>query len=494
MKHRPDPSRRLAALVLLLLLPLGIALGGCRHEPAEPEVWYCPMHPTYVADRPGTCPICNMDLVRQERPESAAPAAAAPAAGERRILHYRNPMDPTITSPVPAKDSMGMDYVPVYADEATPGAAPGIAGRAAVELSDEGMRLAGVRTEAARTGALERSIRTVGRVLVDERRLHRATTKIGGWVERLEVDFEGRAVRKGQPMLSIYSPELVASQEEYLLAKANAARFLASSIPEVRRGGDDQVAAARRRLQLFDVPEAFLDELDRTRKARRTVALVAPASGYVVEKSVVEGMQVEPGMALYTVADLSRVWVEADFYESEASAVRVGTPARLSLPYDREVAVEARAAFVYPELDAEARTVRVRFDVDNPGLRFKPGMFVDVEAETSPAPGILVPDSAVIDSGTRQVVFVETAPGRFEPREVRVEARAAGSAQLAPGAVAAGDRVVVKANFLLDSESRLRAALSAMAPGGSAEEAPPADPHAGHGDDRSEPGDDGANP
>ena len=474
MTRIPVVGRRIAAWLLVIGIAAAMiaGLGGCSSEKGEPEVWYCPMHPTYVSDRPGACPICNMDLVKQEK--RAQPAAAA--SGERKILLYRHPMDPTITSPVPAKDSMGMDYVPVYDDEAGERAlGGGVADRAAVQLSEEGIRLAGIRTEPAESGGLRRSIRTVGRVAVDERRLRRATTKIAGWVEKLEVDFEGRYVRAGQPMLSIYSPELVASQEEYLLAMSNAARFLASSIPEVRRGGGDLLAASRRRLELYDVPESFLDELERTRRPRRTVELAAPASGYVVEKSVVEGMRVEPGMELYTVADLSRVWVEADFYESEASRVSVGTGARLSLPYDPGVSADARVAFVYPQLDAEARTVRVRFDVDNPGLRFKPGMFVDVEAEVAAAEGIVIDDSAVIDTGTRQVVFVEREPGRFEPREVRVVGRGDGRAQLAPGPVAAGERVVVKANFLLDSESRLRAALAAMAPGATA-----ADPHAAH--------------
>jgi multidrug efflux pump subunit AcrA (membrane-fusion protein) len=322
-------------------------------------------------------------------------------------------------------------------------------------------------------------VRTVGRVVVDERRLHRATTKIGGWVESLAVDFEGSFVERGRPMLEIYSPELVASQEEYLLAKANAARFLASSIPEVRRGGDDLIEAARRRLLLFDVPESRIDELDRTRKPRRTVELVAPATGHVVAKSVVAGMRVEPGQELYTVADLSRVWVEADFYESEAPLVGVGTEARLSLPYDRSVSVAARAAWVDPRLDAEARTLRVRFDVPNSGLRFKPGMFVDVEAEVDSEPGLIVPDSAVLDSGTRAVVFVETAEGRFEPREVEVLARFGGAVRLAPGVVTEGERVVVRANFLLDSESRLRAALAGM--DDPAARRDPTEPHAGGG-------------
>jgi len=466
-------------LALALVLPLVAACGG-HDDHAAAEVWYCPMHPTYVADRPGTCPICNMDLVLQEKTTAAAEQPAA--AGEREVLYYRNPMDPTVTSPVPAKDAMGMDYVPVYADEGTAaGAGAAAEGRAAVELTDEGLRLAGVRTEPATRERIRRTIRTVGRVVVDERRLHRAQTKIGGWVEELAVDFEGRFVRKGQPMLAIYSPELVATQEEYLAARANATRFRSSSIPEVRRGGDDLVLTARRRLELFDVPESFIERLERTAQPSRTVELVAPASGYVVDKEIVEGMRVEPGMPLFTVADLSRVWVEADFYESEARFLAIGQLATLRLAYDPTKTMAGKIDYVYPELNAETRTLRVRFDLANPGLELRPGMFVDVEQEIDLGEGTVVADSAVLDSGRRQIVFVETGAGRFEPRVVQVLWRGDGRAQLAEGGVSPGERVAVKANFLLDSESRLRGAMAAL--GGGASAAAPSDPHAGHGRD-----------
>ncbi|MCM2316876.1 MAG: efflux RND transporter periplasmic adaptor subunit, partial [Thermoanaerobaculia bacterium] len=399
----------------------------------------------------------------------------------REVLYYRNPMDPSVTSPVPTKDSMGMEYVPVYADESAGGPSVGGAteGRASVELADEDLRLAGVRTELATLERLSRTIRTVGRVVVDERRLHRAQTKVGGWVEKLFVDYEGRFVRRGQPMITIYSPELVATQQEYLAARANATRFRASSIPEVRRGGDDLVLTARRRLQLFDVPESFIERLERTAQPSRTVELVAPASGYVVEKEVVEGMRVEPGMQLFTVADLSRVWVEADFYESEARFLEVGQAATLRLAYDPTATMAAKIDYVYPELNVEARTLRVRFDLANPGLELRLGMFVDVEQEVDLGEGTVVADSAVLDSGLRQIVFVETGPGSFEPRVVRVLWRGDGRAQLAEGGVAPGERVAVKANFLLDSESRLRGAMAALR-GGSGTSA---GSHAGHGRD-----------
>ena len=478
-------GRALAVVLLVLVIPAVVSLASCSDpKSAGAELWYCPMHPTYTSDRPGSCPICNMDLVQQE----AATAEALPPGGEgSAILYYRSPMDPTVTSPVPAEDSMGMDFVPVYANEQEPpssrdGAA---AGWATVTLAEQGVRLAGVRTEPAVRETLLRSFRTVGRVVVDERRLHRAQTRVGGWVEKLYVDFEGRPVWKGQPMLAIYSPELLATQEEYLAARVRSFRFLASSIPEVRRGADDLILAARRRLELFDVPEKFIEQLERTGRPMRSLDLLAPATGFVVDKQVISGMRVEPGMELFTVADLTRIWVEADFYESEAAYAVPGSRARLTLPYDPTFEREVRIDYVYPRLNAEARTLRVRYVLDNRDLKLKPGMYVDVEVGVALPPGIVVADSAVIDTGLRQVLFVASGDGRFEPRVVHVLARANGRALLAEGPVEAGELVAVKANFLLDSESRLRAAIQAAAAGSGAAAAPPAAP--GHVHDEGRP-------
>lgn len=506
MSRRPVRPFRVVVVALVVLGAL-FAL-GCPSRTSG-AVYYCPMHPTYVADRPGSCPICNMDLVEKvpAATPAATPAAATwtcpmhpevvsatagicpkckmdlvrrepvpergtPSPGERHVLFYRNPMDPSVTSPVPAKDPMGMDYLPVWSDEVAGATSGGVAGHATVDADAAGLRLAGVRSEPARAERLTRSIRTVGSVAADETRLYRAQAKISGWVETLHVNFTGQYVRRGQPMLSIYSPELLASQEEYLLARRNADRFLASSIPEVRRGGEDLMTAARRRLELFDVPEKFLAELERSGKARRTVDLLAPASGFVVSKEVLAGRRIEPGMELYTVADLSHVWVEADFYESEARYLRVGQEAKLTLAYDPTAVFRGVVAYVYPELSPVSRTLRVRFDLANPEMKLRPGMFVDVEQTIDLGVGVVVPDSAVLDTGVRQIVFVETAPGRYEPRLVTVLWRGEGKAQLAAGAIGEGERVAVKANFLLDSESRLRSALAALA-GGTPGSAPP---------------------
>ncbi|MBP1643301.1 MAG: secretion protein HlyD [Acidobacteria bacterium] len=477
-RFAPGARGVLASLWILLVL-LGLGATGCGETGEAHEVWYCPMHPTYVSDRPGACPICNMDLVKREAPK--------PAPESARV--WTCPMHPEVVSDRPGTCPIcHMDLVEKESPAAPGGgsgaepASPGGASHATVEVGAEGLRLAGVRTEPARRERVTRTLRTVGTVVPDERRLRRAQTRIAGWVEKLHVNFEGQYVRKGQPMLSIYSPELLASQQEYLIALANARRFLSSTLPEVRRGGEDLVAAARRRLELYDVPESLIAELERTGEPRRTVDLVAPASGYVVSREVVEGRQVEPGMELYTVADLARVWVEGEFYESEARLLALGQEANLRLAYDPERSFAGRVDYVYPALDPATRTLRVRYDLDNPGLLLKPGMFVDVEQRLEVGEGIVVQDLAVLDTGREQIVFVESAPGRFEPRRVAVLWRGEGRALLAPGAVAEGESVVVKANFLLDSESRLAAALAALGAGAGAA-VPAAVPpgHSGHG-------------
>jgi len=408
-------------------------------------------------------------------PDADAPAGGKPA--ERQVLYYRHPMNPAVTSPVPAQDDMGMNYVPVYADEAqhAPNPVPGLA---TVESTAAAIRIAGVRTDAAVRERLTRTIRTVGTVLPDERRVRRVNTKIAGWVEKLYVNYTGQSVRAGEPILAIYSPELLASQEEYLRARESAARFAGSSIPEVRRGAEDLVASARRRLELFDVPQSFLATLERSGKAQRTVTLVAPASGFVSARQVVAGMAIEPGLELFTLTDLSHVWVEAQFYENEARLLRLGQRAEVRLPYDPGRVLPAEITFLSPTLAAESRTLQVRLELENPAGELKPGMFVDVTGEIESAEGVTVPDDAVIDTGTRRVVFVELAPGAFEPREVEIGLRGGGRAIVLSG-VLAGERVATRANFLLDSESKLRAALQAAAlprTGGPAP-APPAQPH-----------------
>ncbi len=431
---------------------------------AGATVWTCPMDPEVVSDKPGKCPKCGMDLEPKDAksvdhlPEVSPPATpAAPATpGPRKLLFYRNPMDPKVTSPVPMKDSMGMDYVPVYSDEIS--AAGVVTGLAAVQTTAEGRRLAGIQTVAAKQERLATTIRTVGSVTVDETRIRHVHTKVSGWVDKLFVDFTGQTVKKGRPILSIYSQELLAGQEEYLSARKAAARFAASSLPEVRKGGEELVTAARRRLELLDVPPGLIATIERTGKPQRVVTLMAPSSGVVTTKDVFEGHEVDPGMELFAVTDLSHVWIEADVYENEAGLVHVGDPAVLTLAYDPGRQLTGKVAFIYPYMDPATRTLKIRFDFPNPDIALKPAMYVNVELQVAVADGIVVPDSAVMDTGSRKVAFVDAGGGRFEPRVVRTGLRADGRVQVMDG-LRAGEKVAVAANFLLNSESRLRAAL-----------------------------------
>jgi RND family efflux transporter MFP subunit len=394
--------------------PAGAALQASGQGHEHQDVYTCPMHPEVRSDKPGDCPICGMTLVKQER----APAAAKPEG------------QGTLSS-----------------------------GLGPVHTEPERARLAGVRTIEAAVDTVAASVRAVGNVVPDETRVRHVTSKVSGWVEKLHVNAVGQMVRAGQPLFELYSPELLATQEEYVRALQTADELSRSSLPEVRRGAEDLAAAARRRLELFDVPPEFIARLRSTGKPARTIVFRAPFGGYVSEKNVLEGHKIEVGADLMTLTDLSRVWVAAQIYEAEAAAARVGQPASVTLQYDPSVALRGKVSLVYPTIDTETRTIQVRLEFPNRGLVLKPGMFVNVELERARASGVVVPDSAVIDTGTRQVVFVEEAPGHFAPREVRVGLRSDGNAVLT-GGVRAGERVAVAANFLLDSESRLRGALA----------------------------------
>jgi Cu(I)/Ag(I) efflux system membrane fusion protein len=419
---RPTEGRAWAtALVVALVVVVvgmgiyfGATRGGGGSSAQAEQLWTCPMHPSVVRPEPGTCPICGMDLVPMEE------------EGKK---------------------------------------AGGIEGHGVVEISPDKQQLIGVVTTAVERRGVARTVRTVGRVEVDESRLSEVHTKVEGWVETLYANETGKVVKKGQPLLTIYSPELVATQEEYLLALRSRERTKDSPFEEVRRSGETMVGAARRRLELWDISAREVEQLERSGVVKKALTVYAPSAGYVMEKMVVEGMRVMPDMTLYRLADLSRVWVGVDVYEYEASAVREGLAATLTVTAEPGRSYRGKVAYVYPTVDPMTRTLKARLEFANPGLGLKPGMYGDVELEVPGEEVLAIPESAVIDSGTRRVVFVKEGEGTFVPREVEVGARMDGYYPVLSG-LAGGEQVVSSPNFLIDSESQFEAALQA-AKGGS---------------------------
>ncbi len=387
-------------------------------------------------------------------PVTASSANPAGEPGKGKLLYYRNPMGLPDTSPVPKKDPMGMDYLPVYAGEQDAEAASANA----ILIGTEKVQKLGVRTEVAQLRSLDRTVRAAGRIEPDERRLFTIAPKFEGYVERLHVNVTGQPVGKGQALFEVYSPELVSAQREYAIA-AEGVGSLRGADRQTRTRMQELADASLQRLRNWDISAEQLGALAESGEAKRTLTFRSPVAGIVSEKKAVQGMRFMPGEALYQIADLSSVWVVADVFEQDIGLVKAGARAKVSINAYPDKVFEGAVTYVYPTLKAETRTVPVRVELANPGLLLKPSMFATVElAVAARTPEVTVPVSAVIDSGTRQIVLIEQGEGRFAPREVRLGARSDNDVEVVKG-VTAGERVVVAANFLIDAESNLRAAI-----------------------------------
>ncbi len=495
-----------ALTVLLLANPLGIPpVGDWVHhlpghgDPAAPaaeahegQLWTCGMHPQVISEEPGQCPICGMDLVPlavdptghdhaavdatvwtcEEHPEIAesepgtcpidgrplVPKRVASGGGEREVLFYRNPMDPTVTSPVPAKDSMGMDYVPVYADAAA-GAA---AGGPVVTIDPAVVQNMNVVTERVERRDLVRPIRTVGVLDYDQQQMVSVTTRFSGFIEKVYVNYVGEPVRRGQPLFEIYSPELVQTQEELLSALSFAER-LEGAPEETRRRAEALAEAARTRLAYWDIGRGQIDRLEKGGTALRTLTVTAPASGLVMKRMPgLEGMAVKPGMELFHIADLSSLWLDVQVFEDQLPWLREGSEAEITLAYFPGETFRGKVRFVEPEVQERTRTVGLRVEVPNRDGRLRAGMYAQVRfAPRTATDAVAVPRQAVLRSGERNLVILALGEGRFAPREVTLGAEGDDFVQVLAG-VEAGDTVVTSSQFLIDSESNLQEAIQKL--------------------------------
>ena len=390
---------------------------------------------------------------RAEPSMTAAQPVIAPP--EPKILFYRNPMGLPDTSPVPKKDSMGMDYLPVYEGEAQDNSG-------SVKVSLAKVQRLGVRTEQVKLRELIRTVRAAGTVQPDERRLTIVTTKFDGFIEKLLVNATGQSVQSGQPLMHIYAPELVAAQQEYLLARQSL-HDMNGAGSDVRASAGQLANAALQRLKNWDISQDQIRRLERDASVTRTLTLFAPTKGVVMQKTAIEGMRFMAGDPLFEIADLSTVWVIATVFEQDLAAIREGAKTSISIAAYPGEAFTGTVAFIYPDVDRDTRTVKVRIEVPNPDGRLKIDMYANVELTSLVSAGAVatVPTSAVLNSGTRQAVLVVHGEDRFEPREVKLGAQAGGFYEIRSG-LQDGEMVVTSANFLIDAESNLKAALSAF--------------------------------
>ncbi len=405
--------------------------------------------------------------VPHQDPQFKSSALNDGASTERKILYYRNPMGLPDTSPTPKKDPMGMDYIPVYEgeQEATAGS-PNL-----IRISTEKVQKLGVRVEAASLRTLNKVVRAAGRIEPDERQTYTIAPKFEGYVERLYVNATGQTVGKGQPLFDVYSPELVSAQREYAIA-SQGVEALKGANEEAQRGMRELADSSLSRLRNWDISDEQVKTLTQSTGTRRTLTLRSPVAGIVTEKKAVQGMRFMPGEMLYQVTNLASVWVIADVFEQDIGQVRTGAKATVRINAYPDKQFSGAITYVYPTLKSETRTVPVRVELSNPLGLLKPGMFAQVELPVDTKRSVLtVPTSAVIDSGTRQIILVQAQEGRFDPREVKLGARSDDRIEVLEG-VRDGEMVVVAANFLIDAESNLKAAIGGLGHSGHGSPAP----------------------
>ncbi len=457
---------------MLVVLAIGVAGGswffGSRQKGASSsqadstssaasDVWYtCGMHPQVLQREPGICPICNMKLTPMKQ-DGAEDESEPSGPQERKVLYWRAPMDPGYVSDRPGKSPMGMDLVPVYADQGE------TVGGQAIRIDPVTIQNMGIRTTRVHQGPLVKTIRTVGRIDYDEQELVYVDTKFEGWIEKLHVNETGQRVKTGDPLFEVYSPDLYSAQVEYVSAARKRPLLERSTFADAAEDAGRMVEAARLKLDYFDVPDDQIERLAETLTPEKTIHIRSPADGIVADKMALEGMRIMPGMRLFTIADLSRIWVYVDIYEYQLPWVHVGQTAVMTLPYIPGKVFRGEVTYIYPYLQKQTRVIKVRLEFPNPTMELKPDMYANVVLEGMlKDDAVLVPREGFIDSGTRKVAFIDRGKGKFEPRDIQVGVEGEGGFVEVLFGLGAGDVVVTSGQFLLDSESKLKEAVAKM--------------------------------
>lgn len=500
----------LMTVIAALSLTHSFGLVSSESAGASSVQYYCPMHPQIVQDHPGECPICSMTLVKKESSSNERSSKGAADMGQNTAEeagshtgHRHNPADPYYCPMHPEETGLdgaarcpvcgmklekraaeekpksqpvregAMPPTPNVATDRGMGAAEGVPGLVPVELSMDRVQTIGVRTAAATLEELASEIRTVGFVSADESRLARVHTRFSGWIEQLAVAETGQKVSRGQVLAGLYNLELLPAQQEFLAARrwsSNTAPGLKGPAPTV---GASLEGDARTRLELFGMSALEIDRIAQTGKPTRTVAVTSPIGGYVISKNAVEGAYVQPGTQLFEIADLSKIWVLADVYEQDVRRVSLGQAAEVFAEAHPNESFSGKIGFIYPVVDPSTRTLRVRIELANEGLKLRPGMYANVVIRLEAARGVVIPAEALADTGEHQYVFLAKAGGRFEPRRVRAGHRSGDKVQILDG-LSPGELVVTSSSFLIDSESRLRATIEGTSEPGAAPAVPSA--------------------
>ena len=411
----------------------------------ETQLYTCGMHPNIISDEPGNCPICGMKLIPVKK-------SAGPTSTERKILFWRAPMDPNEIYDKPGKSKMGMDLVPVYDDQS------GTTGIVIIDPAVE--QNMNVKTEIVKKRGLNLKVLTNGILTTDERREFIITIKTEGWIEKLYINYTGQKVRKGDKLMEIYSPELVSAQQEFLTALTYQSSLHSSSSVDLLNSGDELVRNAYKKLRLLEMPEVEIENLRQSKEVKTLSILYSPHSGTVIEKNVIEGEKISAGSPLIQIADLSNLWLIADIYEYELSKIQIGSLSEIKYNFLPGKTFSGKVTFIYPTLDPKSRTVKIRIDVPNPKDELKPSMFASVEIRGKDR-GVtpVIPESALLRSGTRDIVILSLGEGRFKPQQVKVGDYAEGYYQILAG-IEEGNKIVTSAQFLIDSESNLKSAIS----------------------------------